>query len=123
MAGAAMLKPGSVRKVAIVGPGLDFVNKQEGVDYYPPQTVQPFALLDSLLRLGLADLGTVEIDTLDISGLANARIMSARKEAALGRPYTVQLPWFSGGRWSDGFRAQFKRILAGFGVEKSPRRC
>ena len=58
------LKPGSIQRVAIVGPGLDFVNKQQGVDYYPPQTMQPFAVLDSLLRLGLSNPQTVELYTL-----------------------------------------------------------
>lgn len=107
MAANGMLKPGSVRRVAIVGPGLDFVNKQEGVDFYPPQTVQPFAVMDSLLRLGLADAGAIEIHTLDISSLVNSHLAAVRKNAALGRPYTVQLPWFSGGRWSPEFRRNF----------------
>jgi hypothetical protein len=31
-----LLKPGSVHRVAIVGPGLDFVNKNSGSDFYPP---------------------------------------------------------------------------------------
>jgi hypothetical protein len=39
---------GSIRRVAIIGPGLDFVNKEEGVDFYPTQTIQPFAVIDSL---------------------------------------------------------------------------
>ena len=111
MAAKGMLKPGSVRKVAIVGPGLDFVNKQEGVDFYPPQTLQPFLVLDSLLRLGLAGTGAnggaLEIHTLDISSLVNAHITAARKSAAAGRPYTVQLPWPAGGRWSGEFRGKF----------------
>jgi len=115
MAAQGMLKPGSVRRVAIVGPGLDFVNKQEGVDFYPPQSVQPFALLDSLLRLGLANAnadggagaGAIEIHTLDISSLVNAHLAAARKNAAAGHPYTVQLPWLAGGRWSAEFRTQF----------------
>ena len=106
-----MLKPGSVRKVGIVGPGLDFVNKQEGIDFYPPQTVQPFAVLDSLLRLGLAKAdgpeGGLAIHTLDISPLVNAHLTAAGRNAALGRPYTVQLPWFAAGRWSTEFRAKF----------------
>ena len=58
-----LLKPGSIRRVAIVGPGLDFVNKQEGVDFYPPQTVQPFAVMDSLIRLGLTNADSVEVYT------------------------------------------------------------
>ncbi len=80
-----MLKPGSIRRVAIVGPGLDFVNKQQGVDYYPPQTTQPFAVLDSLLRLGLAKPDGLELYTFDISSRVNLHIEAARKNAALGR--------------------------------------
>ena len=107
MAADGKLKPGSVRRVAIVGPGLDFVNKQEGVDSYPPQTTQPFAVMDSLVRLGLADAGAIKIDTLDISPLVNTHLAAIRKKAAAGQPYTVQLPWYSGGRWSDEFRGKF----------------
>jgi hypothetical protein len=113
----AMLKPGSIRRVAIVGPGLDFVNKQQGVDYYPPQTTQPFAVLDSLFRLGLAKPGDIELDTFDISSRVNLHIEMAGKNAALGRPYTVQLPWFSDGRWSDDFRAKFTQYWQDLGAQ------
>jgi hypothetical protein len=102
-----LLKAGSVRRVAVVGPGLDFVNKQEGYDFYPPQTIQPFAVLDSLFRLKLADPRTVELDTLDISADVNTHIERARKTAAAGKPYVLQLPWNSGGRWTEEFLAQF----------------
>jgi hypothetical protein len=104
-----LLKPGSIRRVAVVGPGLDFVNKQEGVDFYPPQTVQPFAVLDSLFRLGLSSPGTVEMYTFDISQRVNLHIAAARKNTAAGRSYTMQLPWFAGGRWTDSFRTSFTR--------------
>ncbi|MCL4524321.1 MAG: hypothetical protein M1451_10495, partial [Acidobacteria bacterium] len=50
-----LLARGSVRRVAIVGPGLDFTDKQSGFDFYPQQSVQPFAVMDALLRLGLAN--------------------------------------------------------------------
>ncbi len=42
MASQAQLKPHSIRRVAVVGPGLDFANKEKGNDFYPPQTIQPF---------------------------------------------------------------------------------
>jgi len=87
------LKPNSIRRVAIVGPGLDFVNKQQGVDYYPPQITQPFAVLDTLFRLGLAKPDAVELYTFDISSRVNLHLDMARKSAAQGQPYTVQLPW------------------------------
>src|SRR5439155_1348974 len=35
---------GPIRRVAVIGPGLDFTDKQEGYDFYPPQTLQPFAI-------------------------------------------------------------------------------
>ena len=43
-----MLAAGSVRRVGIVGPGLDFVDKRQGTDFYPVQTIQPFAVVDSV---------------------------------------------------------------------------
>ncbi len=115
MAAQRSLRPHSVTRVAIVGPGLDFVNKQEGVDFYPPQTTQPFAVLDSLLRLGLADPTAIEIRTLDISSLVNAHLASVRQNAARGKPYTLQLLWFTAGRWSDPFRAQFTAFWQSLG--------
>ena len=86
-----LLQPGSVRRVAIVGPGPDFVNKNFGSDFYPPQTTQPFALIDSLARLGLSDPASVEVYTFDISPRVNRHIERARKTAAAGKPYTIQL--------------------------------
>jgi hypothetical protein len=111
-----MLKPGSVRRVAIVGPGLDFTNKQQGLDFYPPQTVQPFAVLDSLFRLGLSSPDNIELYTMDISSRVNLHIEAARKNAALGRAYTVQLPWYADGRWTDEFRAKFTRYWQKLGA-------
>jgi len=43
-------KLSQVRRVGIVGPGLDFSDKAEGYDFYPQQTIQPFAVIDSLMR-------------------------------------------------------------------------
>jgi hypothetical protein len=101
-----VLEPKSVHRVAIVGPGLDYVNKQEGLDLYAPQTTQPFAVLDSLLRLGLA-ADDVEIYTIDISSRINLHLESARKRAAAGGSYTIQLPWFDMPRLTDSFRTSF----------------
>jgi len=102
-----LLQKGSVHRVAIVGPGLDFANKENGNDFYPLQTIQPFAVLDSLIRLGLADVSSVEIYTLDISPDVNFHIERARKLAQGGRPYIVQLPWETAARQTPEYRAAF----------------
>jgi len=110
-----LLKPGAVRRVGIIGPGLDFVNKKFGYDFYPPQVTQPFAVIDSLLRLGLADAGSIRVSTFDINPLVNRHIESARAQAAAGRAYTIQLLW----NWSldggDSFREDFSRYWGQLG--------
>ena len=110
-----LLTPGSVHRVAIVGPGLDFVNKSYGSDFYPPQTTQPFAVIDSLARLGLADPASVEVYTFDISPRVNRHIERARKTAAAGKPYTVQLLCTPLDQWESSFRAAFLEYWQKFG--------
>lgn len=110
-----LLKPGSVHRVAIVGPGLDFVNKNFGSDFYPPQTTQPFALIDSLARLGLADPASVDVYTFDISARVNRHIERARKTAAAGKPYTIQLLCTPLEQWEGAYRAGFLDYWQKFG--------
>lgn len=102
-----MLKPGSIRRVAIVGPGLDFVNKNSGSDFYPPQSTQPFAVIDTLARLQLADPATVELTTLDISSRVNKHLAHARTEAEAGKWYTIQLLSSPSDQWSKDYAAGF----------------
>ena len=93
MKGQGLLKAGGVRRVAIVGPGLDFADKDVGFDFYPQQTLQPLAVLDSLRRLGLVPVsGEHEIVLLDISPRVIDHITRARTQAAKGEGYTLRLP-------------------------------
>lgn len=109
MVKTGLLKPGSVHRVAIIGPGLDFANKDYGNDFYPPQTIQPFAVMDSLARLGVADLNSLKLYTLDISPSVNIHLTRARQMASRGKPYKVQLPWNSAVPWSPDYLAQFTK--------------
>src|SRR5271166_1174313 len=110
-----LLKPGSVRRIAIVGPGLDFANKEYGNDFYPPQTIQPFAVIDSLARLGIADPKSLELFTLDISSNVNLHVQRAKKAALAGKSYTVQLPWNSAVPWSQEYLANFTKYWQALG--------
>jgi len=85
------LKAG-IRRVAIIGPGLDFTDKADGYDFYPQQTIQPFALIDSLLRLDLAAPGDLRVTTFDLSPRVNEHLDVARDRAGTGTPYVLQLP-------------------------------
>ena len=102
-----LLKPDSVHRVAIIGPGLDFVNKKSGSDFYPPQSTQPFAVIDTLARLGLADPEKIEVYTFDISSRVNKHLERARREAAAGKPYTIQLLASPSDGWSKTYLSGF----------------
>ena len=92
MKARGMIRPGTVRRVAIVGPGLDFADKQEGYDFYPQQTIQPFALIDSLSRLSLSASTALQVTTLDLSSRVIQHLEAARMRAQAGDPYALVLP-------------------------------
>jgi hypothetical protein len=91
MKAKGLLAPGSVRRVAVVGPGFDYADKGEGYDFYPQQTIQPFAVVDSLVRLGLAKPTDLTLVTFDLSPRINEHLAAARARALKGGAYTVQL--------------------------------
>jgi SAM-dependent methyltransferase len=73
----------------IVGPGLDFVDKAQGYDFYPVQSLQPFAVADSLRRLALGQRTLVT--AFDISERVLAHLEHARDRASRGEPYVLNL--------------------------------
>jgi hypothetical protein len=94
------LTPGSVRRVAVVGPGLDFTNKADGYDYYPQQTTQPFALINTLRRLGLA-AADLQVTTFDINRRVNDHLRKASARAASPSGYVVTLPLAAREGWTS----------------------
>jgi SAM-dependent methyltransferase len=91
MLARGLVTAGSVRRAAIIGPGLDFTDKAEGYDFYPVQTLQPFALVDTLLRVGLARLDSLHVTTFDLSQRVNDHLIRARQRAERGQGYAVEL--------------------------------
>jgi hypothetical protein len=110
MASERLLGAGSVRRIAIVGPGLDFTDKREGYDFYPQQTLQPFAVIDSLIRLGLAARNELQIATFDLSDRVNQHLEAARQRARAGGAYVLQLPRDKDSAWVPELIAYWKRF-------------
>ena len=94
-----LIEAASVRRVGVIGPGLDFTDKAEGYDFYPPQTTQPFSALDSLRRLGVASNNDLRLTTFDLSARVNRHLEAARGRAAAGESYVVVLPRDHESRW------------------------
>jgi SAM-dependent methyltransferase len=110
MKARGLLAPGAVRRVAIVGPGLDFADKDVGFDFYPQQTVQPFAVLDSLDRLGLSSASGPEIVALDINPRILDHVRRARDRAGKNIGYTMNLPLPKSVPWLPDVRTYWQRF-------------
>jgi len=118
MKARGLLAPGGVRRVAIVGPGLDFADKDVGFDIYPQQTLQPFAVVDSLKRLGLVpSTRDPEIVLLDISPRIVDHVTRARARAARNVGYTMNLPLAAKTPWLPEVRAYWRTFGDQIGVQ------
>jgi hypothetical protein len=95
-----VLAPGATRRIAIIGPGLDFADKRGGYDYYPLQTIQPFAIIEAVARLGLGAAGAVELTAFDLNPAVIAHIRAAADRAREGHAYTIQLPRAEQAGWN-----------------------
>lgn len=106
-----------IRRVAVIGPGLDFADKNSGYDVYPVQTLQPFTCIDSLVRLGLSRPEEIEVFTLDISPRVNDHIRVLRDRARGGATYVLRLPRDSESRWTSELDAYWKILGRSIGSE------
>jgi hypothetical protein len=79
----------AMTRVAVIGPGLDFIDKAQGYDFYPVQMIQPFAIADSLLRLGLTTRPSVT--AFDISPRILAHVRQMHQHATRNEPYRLNL--------------------------------
>jgi SAM-dependent methyltransferase len=104
-----VLHEGQIARIAIVGPGLDFADKNEdsAYDYYPQQTIQPFAVYDSLLRLGLAKPRALQVSVFDISTRVIDHLERARKK---NEPYIIQLPHDVSRPWPAELTAYWRTL-------------
>ncbi len=99
-----------VRRVLIVGPGLDLAPRTGLVDRAPPESYQPWAVIDALLALGLARADDLAVTAADI----NPRVVNHLRAPADRAP-TLRL--VSGLRESDSvvFSREYRDYFAGLG--------
>lgn len=111
-----------VVRVAVIGPGLNFIDKDgpSAFDYFPLQTVQPFALIDSLVRLGLAEDRNVSLTAFDISPLVLNHLDRARKQAERNTGYVIQLPQDASRAWPPELEQYWRGLGLQIGMEVEP---
>lgn len=94
------MAPGSIRSIAVIGPGLDFTDKRDGYDFYPLQTIQPFAVMEAVIRLGLGKLNDLRVITFDLNPAVNTHLLQMAKRVQAGNSYVVQLPRDGAADWT-----------------------
>ena len=119
-----LLREGQVARFAVIGPGLDFIDKNEesAYDYYPPQTVQPFAVYDSLRRLKLTGGPAFSVSILDISPRVLEHVQRARARAAKNSGYVIQLPRDVARPWPSGLIGYWNSLGDQVAAEVPPLR-
>jgi hypothetical protein len=115
-----LIRAGSIRRVAVIGPGLDFTDKHDGYDFYPQQTIQPFAIIDTLLRLGLAPPDMLQVATFDLSPRVNDHLERAKQRAQRGESYLVQLPRDPNPQWKTEAIRYWERFGDQIGSPATP---
>ena len=110
------LEPGrQVRRVLIVGPGLDLAPRMALHEEGPPQSYQPWAVIDALVSLGLARLEDLTV----IGGDINPRVVSHLRRTAAHPPVltlTSEIREVSGIALTADYRDYFKGLGLAIGV-------
>ncbi|HYL35102.1 MAG TPA: hypothetical protein VEV17_04230 [Bryobacteraceae bacterium] len=112
--------PAHVRRIALIGAGLDFAGTADHYDFYPPQTVAPFAVLESALRLKLAQPGEIHLVVFDLSSFALTYLRSATAKARSGGRYTLQLPRRTSEGWNSAAIAYWNHFGEIIGMPAPP---
>ncbi|HEV2197226.1 MAG TPA: class I SAM-dependent methyltransferase [Candidatus Acidoferrum sp.] len=100
MARKGVLASGSMRRIAVIGPGLDFTDKRDGYDFYPLQTLQPFAVLEAAARLDLGKAEELQVVCLDLNSAVIAHVQKLSERGRAGQAYNLQLPRDPKADWS-----------------------
>ena len=74
-----------IRRVVIVGPGLDLAPRMALIDASPPESYQPWAVIDALVDLGLARLDDLHVIGADINPRVVSHLQRERAEPPLLR--------------------------------------
>ena len=106
-----------IQRVLIIGPGLDLAPRTGLVEASAPQSYQPFAVMDALLGIGLAEPSSLHVNAIDI----NPRVVDWLRRV---RGTTTDMTLFSGVgdservRLTEDYRTYFASLGRSIGFER-----
>ena len=102
-----------IRRVLIVGPGMDLAPRTAFREI-PPESYQPWAVIDALLSTGFARLDDLEVTAADI----NPRVVAHLRRSAASPP-PLQLITEIAAKDGVSFSADYRDYFAGLGARLS----
>jgi hypothetical protein len=99
-----------IRRVLIVGPGMDLAPRT-GFREVPPESYQPWAVIDALVSTGLARLEDLEVIAADI----NPRVVAHLRRSAASPP-TLQLTTEIAAKDGVSFSRDYREYFEGLGA-------
>ena len=89
--------PAHIRRIAVIGPGLSIAGEAPAYDFCSPQIIQPFAVLEAVLRLGIAS-NDVQVTAIDVNPYVLAHLRAAKVHS---QHYTIQLARATSTGWTS----------------------
>jgi hypothetical protein len=102
--------PGHIRRIAVVGPGLELAGDPGAADYAPPQSIQVFAVLEAVLRLGAAQANEIQLTALDLNSVVLSSLRSSLSKARSTQRYLLQLPRSTSAGWNNAVVSYWQRF-------------
>jgi hypothetical protein len=112
--------PAHIQRIAVIGPGLDLAGDPDVNDFCPPQSVQPFAVLEAVLRLGVATATDVQLTAVDFNPLVVSHLRTSLQKARAGQRYVLQLPHSGSDGWNTGAISYWQHFGETIGTTAAP---
>ena len=112
--------PARVQRIAVIGPGLDLAGDPDVNDFCPPQSAQPFAILDAVLRMGVATATDVQMSVVDFNPLIVSHLRSSLAKPGAAPHYVLQLPRAQSAGWNPGAVAYWQHFGETIGTSATP---
>jgi len=117
---ASRALPAVVQRIAVIGPGLDLAGDPDVNDFCPLQSLQPFAVLEAVLRMGVSKATDVQLTVVDFNPLIVSHLRTSLAKTAAGPHYVLQLPHAQSAGWTSGALAYWQHFGETIGTPAPP---